>query len=273
MGNDTLKTLYVTDLDGTLLHHDLTVSEYSRRVINGLTAHGMLFTYATARSAETAEPLVLGLNMTAPRVFYNGVFIKDMTGATVSAHMFEQSDKRIVSDLIASGIYPLVYSLIDGAEKFSFLPDKLSRGCAEFNETRKSCTRYNPVSDEHELFCGDMFYITCIDDHDKLLPMYEKYKNDYNCVFQTDIYSGNQWLEILPKSATKANALTELKRALGCRLVVFGDGKNDIDMFRAADECYAVKNAVDELKRLATDVIDANSDDGVAKWLEKHARI
>jgi len=52
--------------------------------------------------------------------------------------------------------------------------------------------------------------------------------------------------------------------------VVFGDGKNDIDMFEMADECYAVENAVDELKALATKVIAGNNEDAVAKWLEKN---
>lgn len=72
----------------------------------------------------------------------------------------------------------------------------------------------------------------------------------------------------MPKAASKARAALQLKEYLQCdRLVVFGDQKNDIDMFKVADECYAVENAVDELKALATDIIEANDADGVAKWL------
>ena len=48
---------------------------------------------------------------------------------------------------------------------------------------------------------------------------------------------------------------------------MFGDGKNDIDMLELADEAYAVANAVDELKAIATGVIRSNNDDGVARWL------
>ena len=50
-------------------------------------------------------------------------------------------------------------------------------------------------------------------------------------------------------------------------IVAFGDGKNDMDMFEIADEAYAVENAVDELKAIATDVIGSNDSDAVAKWL------
>lgn len=53
-------------------------------------------------------------------------------------------------------------------------------------------------------------------------------------------------------------------------MIAFGDAMNDIPMFEIADECYAVANAVPELKELATDVIESNEEDGVAKWLMHH---
>ena len=40
-------------------------------------------------------------------------------------------------------------------------------------------------------------------------------------------------------------------------------------LFEIADEAYAVENAVDELKAIATGVIEGNNSDGVAKWLCK----
>jgi hydroxymethylpyrimidine pyrophosphatase-like HAD family hydrolase len=57
---------------------------------------------------------------------------------------------------------------------------------------------------------------------------------------------------------------------LGCtRVVSFGDAINDIPMFEISDECYAVANAVPELKKIATAIIDSNDDDGVAVFLKK----
>ena len=51
------------------------------------------------------------------------------------------------------------------------------------------------------------------------------------------------------------------------RVISFGDSMNDIPMFEISDESYAVKNALDELKKYATGIIESNEDDGVAKWL------
>ena len=45
------KTLYVSDLDGTLLRPDATVSAFTAETLRALTAEGMLFSYATARSS------------------------------------------------------------------------------------------------------------------------------------------------------------------------------------------------------------------------------
>ena len=112
--------------------------------------------------------------------------------------------------------------------------------------------------------------INYIDEREKLLPLYEKYREQYHCVFQVDLYTREQWLEIMPQKASKAQAALELKQKLECdRLVVFGDGKNDIDMFEIADEAYAVENAVSELKAVATGIIGSNENDGVAKYLQK----
>lgn len=50
-----MHTLYVSDLDGTLLRSDETISEYTSNIINSLIDRGMIFSYATARSLITAK--------------------------------------------------------------------------------------------------------------------------------------------------------------------------------------------------------------------------
>ena len=51
------------------------------------------------------------------------------------------------------------------------------------------------------------------------------------------------------------------------RIISFGDSINDVPLFEMSDECYAVANAVEALKRVADDVIESNDEDGVARWL------
>lgn len=267
-----MSSLYVSDLDGTLLRSNEITSEYTNAVINRLTEKGMIFSYATARSVVTAKKATKGMMATIPLIVYNGAFVIDnVTEEIMIANYFDETVSRVLDDLFDNEVYPIVYAYIDGAEKFSFIPDLCTRGMKTFLDNRKNDIRTNMVATPMDLKQGNIFYITCIDEPQKLNPFYDKYKDTFHCVYQTDIYSNEQWLEIMPKSASKSNAVKQLKELLGCdRLIVFGDGKNDIDMFEIADEGYAVQNAHDELKKKATAIISSNDDDGVAKWLEQN---
>ena len=99
-------------------------------------------------------------------------------------------------------------------------------------------------------------YTTCIETPEKIKPFYDKYKDIYHCVYQKDIYSDEQWLEIMPKDFTKASAVQKLKQIT----------QSD----EVADECYAMSNAEPELKAAATKIIESNDNDGVARWLAEN---
>ena len=265
-----MKTLYVSDLDGTLLRSDEKTSAFTNDTINELTQKGLHFSYATARSYHTARKATAGLNAQIPLIVYNGAMVVDnVTGKRMLCNFFDAKEiKEVLDDLTKAGVYPIVYAFVEDIEKFSYVQALNTKEQQEFLDTRKNDVRDNPVEQASDLYKGEIFYLTCIGDYEKLAPFYEKYKDIYHCVFQEDIYLHSQWLEIMPKDASKANAIRQLKEFLGCeRVVAFGDGINDVDMFLLADEAYAVENACDELKAYATGVIGSNNEDAVAKFL------
>ncbi len=267
-----MKTLYVSDLDGTLLRSDERTSDFTNQTINALVAQGMLFSYATARSLITAKKVTKGLEAKIPLIIYNGAFVIDNeTSEVLLANYFDTSVSDLLDRLFDEKIYPIVYAVIDGKEKFSFVPNLCTTGMTAFLDTRKGDIRTNPVSGLDELRKGRIFYITCIDAPEKLEPLFKTYKDRFHCVYQRDIYTGDQWLEIMPASASKANAVTQLKQLLNCdKVIAFGDGRNDIDLFEAADEGYAVSNAHEDLKAIASGIILSNNEDGVAHWLREN---
>ncbi len=267
-----MSILYVSDLDGTLLSSNESTSEYTNHVINSLVDKGMIFSYATARSLITAKKVTKGIKAKIPLIVYNGTFIIDnITEEILIANYFDDSVYSVLEDLFSQNVYPIVYAYINDKEKFSFVPELCTNGMKMFLESRKGDIRANSVDSLHKLKEGNIFYITCIDSPEKLKPLYDKYKDKFHCVYDTDIYTKEQWLEIMPQEASKSNAIKQLQALLGCeKLIVFGDGKNDIDMFQIADESYAVANAHEDLKKYATEVILSNDEDGVAKWLENN---
>lgn len=269
------KTLYVTDLDGTLLTSGQYVSPKSCEMINRLTEQGVMFSYATARSLITAKKVTEGLSVKVPVIVNNGAFIVDSeSGERLVKNIFSREQAEdIYGTLSKFNIMPLVYSIIDGDERFSYMIPKLTRAMSDFLATRDD-KRHRPVSAEENMPDGEPFYFTCIDEAGSMSEAYEELKKRYYCVYSRDIYSGDQWLEILPDKATKADAVMQLKEYCGCdKLVVFGDGLNDIPMFKAADECCAVENAAPELKEIADSIIGSNNEDSVAEFILKGLRI
>lgn len=270
-----MRTLYVTDLDGTLLNTQHRISRESLDIINNLVARGMLFTYATARSLVSASVVAEGLATNIPVIAYNGAFIiNPSTGEILASSFFTKDEVDKVKEVLEQyGISPLVYSYVEGVEKVSWITSEENDGIRHYLEVRKGDKRFRPLEEKKRLYDGDMFYYTCIGEREALLPVYEIFSKDdrYTCTLQQELYRPEYWCEILPKKATKAEAIQTLKRIWNCdRVISFGDAINDIPMFRISDECYAVSNAVDALKELATGIIGSNDEDGVAKWLQEH---
>ncbi|MCI8441337.1 MAG: HAD hydrolase family protein [Provencibacterium sp.] len=176
-----MKTLYVSDLDGSLLRSDEATSRYTNNVINRLTE--------------------------------SGAFVIDsVTEDIMIENYFDDSVDEILDELFVNKIYPIIYGHIKGKEKFSFVPELCTDGMKKFLSSRNGDIRTNTVKTANDLKTGDIFYITCISE--KLKPIYDKYKDRFHC-----------------------------------------STKNDIDMFKLADESYAVQNADEELKKYATAII------------------
>lgn len=270
------KTLYVTDLDGTLLNRQDRINPESIAIINELVAKGMLFTYATARSLVSASVVTEGLTTDFPVIIYNGAFIiHPSTGEILSEKSFTIEERqRVIEVLDEYDISPLVYSYVDEVERVSWIVSRVNDGMRRYINNRKGTDpRFRPIQTKEELYQGEMFYYTCIGEREELQTAYDLLSKDtrFRCTLQQELYRPEYWFEIMPAQATKAEAIGQLKKLWNCdRVVSFGDAINDIPMFEISDECYAVENAVDELMAIATGIIDSNENDGVAKWLQEH---
>lgn len=270
-----MKTLYISDLDGTLLNSQGKISDYSIKTINNLINEGMIFTYATARSLVSASPVTRGLIKNLPLIIYNGTFIVNgETGKLLHKNIFNSKQVAHIKAIMEKNqLKPMVYALVNEKERVTIINESLHEGVKYYLSKRKTDYRINLTLDYLSLYEGEVFYFTIIGDYDNLRPAYESLKDDldYNITFQQEIYRKEYWLEIMPKSASKASAILKLKELLNSdRIVSFGDAINDLPMFAISDQCYAMANAVTSLKQQATAVIKSNDEDGVAHWLKEH---
>lgn len=270
---DKSRILYVSDLDGTLMRNDETISAYTERTLNELIEEGLAFTYATARSVESARTITGGLRLKLPVVTRNGTVLADnSTGRHLEKALFTEEEIRLLKELLPElPEYGFVSCFIGDEMIKTYIPGKHTPGMEKYLRKNEHDTRLRPAADPGSMFIGQPGYVTLIDDREKIAPIYERVRNypGWECLFQKDTYWDEYWLEICPQNCTKAKAVLKLKETFGFeKLVVFGDSVNDLSMFRSADESYAVDNAIDELKEAATAVIGSNEEDAVADFLK-----
>ena len=269
-------TLYVTDLDGTLLRSDATLSPYTISTINRLTEQGLAFTYATARSIESARPIAGELNLRLPAITRNGAVLADnATGKHLEKALFTEEEVALLKKLLPELPRCGFVSCFLGEEMFkAYVPGNLVPGMVQYADYYRDDPKMKPVKTLEEMFFGQPGYVTLIDDREKAALIYEKVRqySGWECIFQKDTYWDEYWVEVCPRNCTKAKAILKMKEQYGFRKVVaFGDSVNDMPMFRAADEAYAVSNALEALKESATGVIGGNNEDAVARFLESRA--
>lgn len=268
------KTLYVSDLDGTLMHKDLKISDFSVKTINALVEKGVAFTYATARSISSAGTITKDLKLNLPVITRNGAVLADNnTGKIIEKALFTEKEvemlKEMLPELPKTGFVSCYFG--DDMKKV-FAGSLHTAELQGYLDYYKDDPSVVTVSDLSEMFMGNPGYVTIIGNKVETEPLYLRTReyNGWECLFQKDVYRDEYWLEIAPRNSTKAKSILKLKEEYGFdKLVVFGDSANDITMFKIADEAYAVSNAVDELKALATGIIGSNEEDAVAVYLSK----
>ena len=268
------KTLYVSDLDGTLMHKDLKISDFSVRTINALVEKGVAFTYATARSISSAGTITKDLKLNLPVITRNGAVLADNnTGKIIEKALFTEKEVEMLKDMLPELPRTGFVSCYFGDDMKKVFAGSLHtaelQGYLDYYKDDPSVVTVSALS---EMFMGNPGYVTIIGNKVETEPLYLRTReyNGWECLFQKDVYRDEYWLEIAPRNSTKAKSILKLKEEYGFdKLVVFGDSANDITMFKIADEAYAVSNAVDELKALATGIIGSNEEDAVAVYLSK----
>ena len=268
------KTLYVSDLDGTLMHKDLKISDFSVKTINALVEKGVAFTYATARSISSAGTITKDLKLNLPVITRNGAVLADNnTGKIIEKALFTEKEVEMLKEMLPELPKTGFVSCYFGDDMKKVFAGSLHtaelQGYLDYYKDDPSVVTVSALS---EMFMGNPGYVTIIGNKDETEPLYLRTReyNGWECLFQKDVYRDEYWLEIAPRNSTKAKSILKLKEEYGFdKLVVFGDSANDITMFKIADEAYAVSNAVDELKALATGTIGSNEEDAVAVYLSK----
>lgn len=274
-------TLYISDLDGTLLDPSSSVSAESASILNKLIRKGAMFTVATARTPATVQPL---LSTIKPAKTPTGRDIPAivMTGAAYWNRRLERYDyikmmsrhdtDIILSEFSKAGINPFNYCL--GEKEILNVyhcAGLTTREDAFYQERRHLALKrfhlgQTPKWEPTVLF----FAIGNPEKMQKLCQVINR-KTDCSAAWYRDIFNPEVALmDVYAPGCSKAEAVTDIAtELLASRTVVFGDNLNDIPMMEVADVAVAMENALPQVKEIADIIIGPNTEPSVARFIQQ----
>lgn len=258
--------LICTDLDGTLLKNDKTISEDNYKAIEYFKKEGGLFTFVTGRVPLTSIEIY---NMIKPNIAYgciNGGGVYDQEkGEYVWLHPIEREALEIVE--YVDKTMPEVGIQLNTMDALYVCKD--SSAMVYLRQITKAPNIESHYNDVDEILAKIIFAEDREEEMQKLMRTVENHKlaSKYNLV-----RSEKRLYEILPKGISKASALDKLVEIYNLdinKTIAVGDYYNDIEMIRHAKVGVAVKNACEDAKKAADIVTVSNEDSAIAKIIEE----
>ena len=236
--------MIVTDLDGTLLDKNKSVSYISKKYLKSLKDNGYIICVDTGRTLGRAKYALGGFDYINYIIGNNGTYIYDVS-----------NDKSLYkSSIKTENIKALFIKYLDEYEVFEI------NSYENILSYRSRTRNIEP-------------YVEKIDNKDEF---FNKINDVYNVTISSfimqDSFSNKKWITLINKNDNKFNGLCILKDKIGINnndIIAFGDGLNDVVMIENVGFGVAMKNALDEVKNKANDItLDDNNNDGVVNYLK-----
>ncbi|MEI7419848.1 MAG: HAD family hydrolase [Actinomycetes bacterium] len=259
--------LIAIDIDGTLVHDDGFLSPAVIKEVQRVRDLGHHVVVATGRAAANAIPVVKDIG------FEDGYVVCSNGAVTVELDK-TAPDGYLVREVIGFDPKPVLSQLIEKLPEAHFAVEDVD-GTYRFHKPFPAYAlgSKNIETPLEQLMQGEVSRVVV------LSP--EQDVNDFLAIVESvGLHSVSYaigytaWLDISPQGVTKASALEQRRKALDIprtRVIVIGDGRNDISMFEWANAgggfSFAMGQGPDEVKEAASMVTSSVEDDGVARVL------
>ncbi|MHA2936768.1 HAD family hydrolase [Vibrio sp. RC27] len=268
--------LYISDLDGTLLNDDQTVSHNTQSYLATAIQEGVNFTYATARSITSSQFVLDSLNIRLPVILYNGAQIYCPIRKTYihSAYMEATAFTSHLNQFLTDGLDPVIHCLDKEDNLRVYFRSAANKSTATWINSRlkNGDNRFRITEDFSEIDQTKVIELMVVAPQEMLIRYQDSLTNEpsVSSVLSEDIYcKGFYWLELSHRNANKGYAVKKLGEHLGInKVVTFGDNHNDIPMFEHSYRSLAMSNAQPSVREVASDVIGCNNDDAVIRYIE-----
>ena len=277
------KTLFVSDLDGTLLDSEAKLSERTVDLLNAAIRMGANFTVATARTSATVDVLLKKVEMKLPAIVMTGAAMWHFEERRYSdLHFFIREDVEWLLRLFSEmKVYPFVYTLpLDsGADNHTYILNVYYSNPHPSDADKKFISlrnhlplkRFIHAQPPEDVKSRTLLFFASgpMESLNELSSVISSERPSLSFSNYADVYNpGLGLIEVFAPNVSKALAIKKLKEELGMdKVVVFGDNLNDLPMFEIADVAVAVSNAAPETLSSADVIIGPNTSDSVARYI------
>ncbi len=266
--------IIVTDLDGTLMAPDhMTVTERTKNAL--LKAHemGVKIAIATGRTLSVIDNVTNQIPFVDYVIYSNGAVVYD-----------RNNDKNVYTNFVPKDAAD---KIVDFLEQYPAYYDVFNNGCQHAQADKGDYFKNNGLP---SAFIED--YISRLVLHDDIADFVKHndvekinlfyFNGEHHDEIKDFLFSIDDIectspvagdIEMTGKNVDKGEALKALCDELGFtsdEVMTFGDADNDIGMLKFAKYGFAMKNADEKCKEVASFIAPSNADDGVAASVEKY---
>lgn len=258
--------MIVSDMDGTLLRSDCTLSEKNKVSIRRAVENGVKFVLATGRPIQGVRSYAEELGLSGVVITYNGAVVVDLPSEEI---LYEETMDKHDAEL----------SLRLGDE-YDTTMCIWSRGRLFVNKMNERAEDYMKISGVEPILATDYSAILKDGitkilwyDHPEMIGKMPFIMEEKGFLSTTFCLSRPYFLEFFSSRASKAAALSRVCEICGITpsdVIAIGDAPNDLSMLEFAGLGIAMENALEEVRSVVCEVTRSNDNDGVAAVIEKY---
>ena len=257
--------LVVSDLDGTLLRDELTISSRTRKAVNGLKEMGIPFVIATGRSFLGMRHYYNALELDTPAICYNGAAVFD--GSSIKPMFSTPINSTLTRRLIEIGREMKLHTQFYLDERL--LCETRNSDLDNYESTTKLTGEIINFDDFPGLTPAKGMYLG---DPEHILKAQQRLTEEFGSSLYTAV-SKPRYLELLEGGVSKGSTLSSLMKMMSIPLnsvIAFGDARNDFELLETAGTGIVMPNGHEVLKNRFRICETDNENDGVAVFLEKN---
>lgn len=256
--------LVISDVDGTLLTKDKTLTGDAKGAVRRLRDAGIGFTLTSSRPTVGMRFLIEPLDITLPLGTFNGSSIVDPQLNPIEQRLIPAPAAQTSLDILDA--FGVDIWLFTNHQWLTRNPD------GEYVPNERRAIRSDPtIVRDFAPYLQTACKIVGASSDAALLQRCEVAMRKALGAHATAVRSQSYYLDVTPPGRDKGTFVQAMADRLGIptdAVATIGDMENDLAMFRTSGISFAMGNATDDVKRTATHVTASNEDEGFARAID-----